>query len=297
MPKTNLIDPRHLYHPNEFPEQTQDTPALQQAMQPKPDCGETSYVGHERLKDRNVLITGGDSGIGRAVAIAFAREGANIAFHYLPDEAPDAEEVKDLIEAEGRKAVLLPADFRDADAPQDIVAAAIDALGSLDTLVLNAGQQIQHQEIADLPMQQVHDTFMVNVEAMFAIVQAALPHLEPGSTITTTTSIQAFSPSPHLLDYAASKAAIANYTLALAQKLTPEGIRVNGVAPGPIWTPLQLDHGQPEDKIPTFGQDALIGRAGMPVELAPVYVLLASNEASYISGQIYGVTGGAPINP
>lgn len=296
MPKTNLIDPRHLYHPNEFPEQTQDTPALQQAMQPKPDCGETSYVGHERLKDRNVLITGGDSGIGRAVAIAFAREGANIAFHYLPDEAPDAEEVKDLIEAEGRKAVLLPADFRDADAPQDIVAAAIDALGSLDTLVLNAGQQIQHQEIADLPMQQVHDTFMVNVEAMFAIVQAALPHLEPGSTITTTTSIQPSHP-----------ARICSITRHLKlrlpiirshwRKITPEGIRVNGVAPGPIWTPLQLDHGQPEDKIPTFGQDALIGRAGMPVELAPVYVLLASNEASYISGQIYGVIGGAPINP
>ncbi|MFD1393862.1 SDR family oxidoreductase [Lacticaseibacillus jixianensis] len=294
---TKLIDPRALYHDADFPAQDQDPPALQTQMTPVPDCGESSYVGHGRLAGRHALVTGGDSGIGRAAAIAYAREGADVAIHFFPGEEADAEEVRQLIEAEGQKAVLLPADFRIAEAPAKVVEEAALQLGGLDLLVLNAAQQIQHATLAELPQAQVKDTFTVNIEAMFAAVRAALPHLAPGSAIVTTTSIQAFAPSSNLLDYAATKAAIANFTIGLAKQLTPQGIRVNGVAPGPIWTALQLDHGQPSEAIPKFGQDTPLGRAGMPVELAPVYVLLGSDEASYISGQIYGVTGGDAINP
>lgn len=292
MPEPTLIDPRRLYHTADFPKQPDASPALQAKMTPVPDCGETSYVGHDRLLNRRVLITGGDSGIGRAAAIAYAREGADVAIQFLPGEESDAQAVAELIEAAGRKAVLLPADLRELEHCADVVASAVAELGGLDTLVLNAAQQLQHPKLAELPLQQVHDTFTVNIEAMFALVQAAQPHLNPGSAIITTTSIQAFFPSPNLLDYAATKAAIANYTVGLAKALASDGIRVNGVAPGPIWTPLQLDGGQPAEKLATFGQDTLLQRAGMPVELAPVYVLLASNEASYITGQIYGVTGG-----
>lgn len=292
-----LTDPRTKYYHQDFPKQDQSTPALQSRMSPRPDCGETSYVGHGRLANRRALITGGDSGIGRAAAIAYAREGADVAIQFFPGEEQDAEEVRHLIEKEGRMAVLLPADLRAAAAPAKLVEAAVSELGGLDTLVLNAAQQIQHDSLKELPMQQVQDTFTVNIQAMFATIQAALAHLKPGSAIVTTTSIQAFDPSPNLLDYAATKAAIANLTVALAKSLTPQGIRINGVAPGPIWTALQLDHGQPAAKIPQFGQDTPLGRAGMPVELAPVYVLLASDDASYISGQIYGVTGGDAINP
>lgn len=292
MPEPTLIDPRRLYHTADFPQQPDTSPALQAKMTPVPDCGETSYVGHDRLLNRRVLITGGDSGIGRAVAIAYAREGADVAIQFLPGEESDAQAVAELIQAAGRKAVLLPADLRDLEHCADLVASAVAELGGLDTLVLNAAQQLQHPDLAELPLQQVHDTFSVNIEAMFALVQAARPQLKPGSAIITTTSIQAFSPSPNLLDYAATKAAIANYTVGLAKALAKDGIRVNGVAPGPIWTPLQLDGGQPAKKLATFGQDTLLQRAGMPVELAPVYVLLASNDASYITGELYGVTGG-----
>ncbi|AVL02388.1 SDR family oxidoreductase [Pediococcus pentosaceus] len=296
MSKPDLKDPRKLYHTEEFPKQQQDTPALQSEMRPKPDCGEETYKGHGLLLDRKALVTGGDSGIGRAAAIAFAREGADVAIQYFPGEDSDAKEVAEYIEKAGRKAVLLPYDFRDEKAPQEVVDRVVEELGGLDTMVLNAGQQIAHKKIDDLPVQQIRDSFEVNVVAMLALVKAAKPHIPAGGAIVTTTSIQAFNPSSQLLDYAATKAAIANFTINLAQQLIEDGIRVNGVAPGPIWTPIQLDHGQPEEAIPEFGQKSLMGRAGQPAELAPTYVLLASNLASYTTAQIYGVTGGEHIN-
>lgn len=291
-----LKDPRKLYYEEPFPKQDQETPALQKKMEPVPDCGEESYVGHGRLENRRVLITGGDSGIGRAAAIAYAREGADVAIQFYPGEEPDAKQVAEYIEAAGRKAVLLPFDLRDATAPAKMVAATVEALGGLDTLVLNAAQQISQPSLEELTMEQVRDTFDVNILSMFATVKEALPHLPAGSAIVTTTSVQAFSPSEHLLDYAVTKAAIANFTVGLAKSLAKKGIRVNGVAPGPIWTALQLDEGQPKEELPNFGQSSLMERAGQPVELAPVYVFLASNEASYVTAQIYGVTGGQAIN-
>lgn len=291
-----LRDPREMYFTDEFPDQEQDTPAIQDEMQPKPDCGEQSYVGTDRLKGRNALITGGDSGIGRAAAIAYAREGANVAIQFFPGEEKDAEEVKKYIEEAGRQALLLPYDLRDNHAATEIVVKTVEAFGALDILVLNAAQQIAHTSLAELPMEQVHDTFKVNIISMFESVKAAEKHLLPGSAIITTTSVQSFDPSEPLIDYAATKGAISNFTVTLSSYFADKGIRVNGVAPGPIWTPLQLDDGQPDGKIPKFGKNSALGRAGQPVELAPVYVLLASNEASYITGQIYGVTGGEPIN-
>lgn len=291
-----LKDPRKLFYNSSFEKQDQDTPALQADMTPQPDCGEKSYVGNNKLENRRVLITGGDSGIGRAAAIAFAREGADIALQFFPGEEKDAEEIAEYITAAGRKAVLLPYDLRDDEAPREIVKRAVEKLGGLDTLVLNSAQQISQESIEELPIKQVEDTFKVNIISMFALVQEALPHLPAGSSIITTTSVQAFNPSDHLMDYAATKAAIANFTVSLANQLAEKGIRVNGVAPGPIWTPLQLDQGQPKDALPEFGQDSLLGRAGQPAELAPVYVFLASNDASYVTAQIYGVTGGEAIN-
>ena len=291
-----LRDPRKLFYNDRFEKQDQDTPALQTNMTPRPDCGEESYVGSKKMENRRVLITGADSGIGRAAAIAFAREGADVAFQYFPGEEKDAKEVAELIEAAGRKAVLLPYDLRDEQAPKEIVAKAVAELNGLDTLVLNSAQQISQESIETLPIQQVKDTFTINIISIFAIVQEAVSHLPAGSSIITTTSVQAFNPSDNLMDYAATKAAIANFTVSLATQLAKKGIRVNGVAPGPIWTPLQLDQGQPEEKLPDFGQQSLLERAGQPVELAPVYVFLASNDASYVTAQIYGVTGGEPIN-
>lgn len=296
MTEPDLKDPRKLFYNDRFEKQDQETPAVQTDMTPRPDCGEESYVGSKKLENRRVLITGADSGIGRAAAIAFAREGADIAFQYFPGEEKDAKEVAELIEAAGRKAVLLPYDLRDETAPKEIVAKAVAELNGLDTLVLNSAQQISQESIETLPIQQVRDTFTINIISMFAIVQEAVGHLPAGSSIITTTSVQAFNPSDHLMDYAATKASIANFTVSLAAQLAKKGIRVNGVAPGPIWTPLQLDQGQPKDKLPDFGQESLLERAGQPVELAPVYVFLASNDASYVTSQIYGVTGGEPIN-
>lgn len=296
MKKPELIDPRELYHTDKFKKQDQDTPALQTEMTPVPNCGEESYVGNHKLEDRRVLITGGDSGIGRAAAIAYAREGAHVAIQFFPGEEKDAEQVASYIEKAGRKSLLLPYDLRDEKAPEEMIEKTIEAFGGLDTLVLNAAQQISQTSIEKLPMEQVKDTFMVNIISMFSLVKEALPHLPPGSSIITTTSVQAFNPSTHLMDYAATKAAIASFTVSLAKQLAEKGIRVNGVAPGPIWTPLQLDQGQPKEKLPVFGQDSLMGRAGQPVELAPVYVFLASNEASFVTAQIYGVTGGEAIN-
>lgn len=285
-----------MFHTEKFPDQEQTTPALQGAMHPKPDCGETSYKGYGRLEGRNALITGGDSGIGRAAAIAYAREGANVAIQFFPGEEADAEEVKAIIEQEGKKALLLPYDLRQDGAATDIVLKTVEAFGALDILVLNAAQQIAQSTLSDLSIEQVTDTFKVNIISMFESVKAAEPHLAPGSAIITTTSVQSFNPSTFLLDYAATKGAISNFMVNLAPYFAKKGVRVNGVAPGPIWTPLQLDNGQPDGKLPEFGQNAPLGRAGQPVELAPVYVLLASDEASYTTGQIYGVTGGSAID-
>ncbi|MEK4386343.1 SDR family oxidoreductase [Solibacillus sp. FSL W7-1464] len=296
MGNPNLNDPRKKFHTEKFPDQEQSTPAIQNEMSPKPDCGEKSYKGHQRLEGRNALITGGDSGIGRAAAIAYAREGANVAIQFFPGEEEDANEVKALIEEAGKKALLLPYDLREDGAATEMVKKTVEAFGGLDTLVLNAGQQIAQQTLSDLTIKQVEDTFKVNVISMFEAVKAAEEHLEPGSAIITTTSVQSYNPSTFLMDYASTKGAISNFTVNLSAYFASKGVRVNGIAPGPIWTPLQLDNGQPDGKIPEFGQNSPLGRAGQPVELAPVYVLLASDEGSYITGQIYGVTGGEAID-
>lgn len=296
MENSHLTDPRNKYYADKFPEQEQNTPALQSKMEPRPDCGEESYKGYKRLEGRNALITGGDSGMGRAAAIAYAREGANVAIHFFPGEEEDANEVKELIEKEGRKALLLPYDLREDGAATEIVEKTVEAFGGLDILVLNAAQQIARPSLSDLSMKQVHDTFKVNIISMFESVKAAEEHLKPGSAIITTTSVQSFNPSEPLMDYASTKGAISNFTVSLSSYFASKGVRVNGVAPGPIWTPLQLDNGKLEGQVPEFGQNSPLGRAGQPVELAPVYVLLASDEGSYITGQIYGVTGGQPID-
>lgn len=292
MAHSNLNDPRQKFYSDDFPDQEQDTPALQHKMTPKPDCGEDSYKGNNKLEGRNALVTGGDSGIGRAAAIAYAREGANVAIQFLPGEEEDANEVQEIIEKEGRKSLLLPYDLRNDGAATEIVEKTVEAFGALDILVLNAAQQIAQPSLSELTMEQVNDTFKVNIISMFESVKAAEKYLEPGSAIVTTTSVQGSRPGPPLSDYAATKAAISNFTVALSKYFAPQGIRVNGIAPGPIWTPIQLDNGKLEGEIPKFGQNASLTRAGQPVELAPVYVLLASDEGSYISGEIYGLTGG-----
>ncbi|MFJ5789692.1 SDR family oxidoreductase [Lysinibacillus sp. NPDC093197] len=296
MGNSHLTDPRKKFHTEKFPDQEQGTPALQNEMKPKPDCGEESYKGYNRLEGRNALITGGDSGIGRAVAIAYAREGANVAIQFFPGEEKDANEVKELIEKAGGKALLLPYDLREDGTATEIVTKTVEAFGGLDLLVLNAAQQIAQPTLSDLTIKQVQDTFKVNIISIFESVKAAEEHLEPGSAIITTTSVQSFDPSSSLMDYAATKGAISNFMVSLSSYFASKGVRVNGVAPGPIWTPLQLDNGKLEGEIPAFGQNTPLGRAGQPVELAPVYVLLASDEGSYITGQIYGVTGGKPID-
>ena len=263
-------------------------------MDPRPDHGETSYRGSGKLVGRKALITGGDSGIGRAAAIAFAREGADVAIGYLPVEEPDAKEVIDLIHAEGRKAVALPGDIRDESFCQKLVSAAVDGLGGLDILVSNAAMQVYKESIFDITTDQFDATFRTNVYAMFWITKAALPHLKPGSTIICTTSINAYDPSPGILDYAMTKGAIAIFVKALSKQLIPKGIRVNGVAPGPIWTPLQPSGGQSQEKLVEFGGNTPFGRPGQPAELAATYVLLASSGSSDVSGEIHGVTGGNP---
>ncbi len=278
----------------EAPKQDQPEPGLDAGLEPKTDRGEHSYRGTGRLKGRRALITGGDSGIGAAVAIAFAREGADVALNYLHDEEEDAQWVKGVIEKEGRKAILLPGDLTDRDFCEQLPDRAAEALGGLDLLVNNAGKQIAQESIEDISDEQFTDSFTVNIVAMFRITKAALKHLGPGSTIVNTTSIQAYKPSETLLDYASTKAAINNFTKGLAQQLAPKGIRVNAVAPGPIWTPLQVSDGQPKEKLPEFGKDTPLGRAGQPTELAPAYVFLSSPESSYVLGETLNVNGGQP---
>lgn len=277
-----------------FKQQHQDPPGLASKMEPRPDHGEKSYKGSGKLVGRKALITGGDSGIGRAAAIAFAREGADVAFGYLPVEEPDAKEVAELIRAEGRKAIPLPGDIRDEGFCQKLVADAVSGLGGLDILVNNAGKQVYQESLADISTEQFDATFRTNVYAMFWITKAALPHLQPGSTIIITTSINAYDPLPGILDYAMTKGAGAIFVKGLSKQLVPKGIRVNGVAPGPIWTPLQPSGGQSPEKLEKFGADTPFGRPGQPAELAATFVLLASHDSSYVSGEIHGVTGGHP---
>lgn len=287
-----MQDPQTKFYHEEFSKQKQPWPGLDCEMYPIPDCGEESYIGHGRLKGRKALITGGDSGIGRAAAIAYAREGADVAINYLPSEQKDAVEVKKYIEETGQKAILIPGDISDEDFCQKLVQEAVEGLGSLDILVLNAGQQQFVENIENLTTEQFRKTFETNLFSMFWIVKAALPYLKPGSSIITTSSIQAYQPGKILLDYASSKSAIIAFTRALAKQLVSKGIRVNAIAPGPIWTALQISGGQPQEKIPQFGQETPMKRAGQPVELASVYVLLASDESSYTTAEVYGVTGG-----
>lgn len=275
-----------------FKEQPQNAPGLASDMIPVPDHGETSYQGHGRLKGKKALITGGDSGIGRAAAIAFAREGADVAIGYLPAEEKDAEEVIKLIREEGRKAVALPGDIRSEAFCTELVEKAVNELGGLDVLVNNAGRQQFCSSIRELTTEDFDATFKTNVYAMFWITKAALKHLNKGASIINTSSVQAYEPSDILLDYAQTKACIAIFTKALAKQLAPEGIRVNAVAPGPYWTPLQPSGGQPQEKLKKFGEQAPLGRPGQPVEIAPLYVLLASDEASYTSGQVWCSDGG-----
>ena len=273
--------------------QQQQPPGSQAAMEPVPDCGEASYVGSGRLEGKVALITGGDSGIGRAVAIAYAREGADVAISYL-SEQEDAEDTAGWVEKTGRKALLLPGDVSDPEHCREVVRRTVEELGGLDILVSNAAYQMNHETIEEVSDEEWQYTFGTNIHAMFYLVKAALPHLGEGSSIIGSSSVNSDMPSAQLAPYAATKAAIANFCASLAQMLGPRGIRVNSVAPGPIWTPL-IPSTMPEKKVESFGEDTPLGRMGQPAELAGAYVLLASNEGSYMSGARIAVTGGRPI--
>jgi NAD(P)-dependent dehydrogenase (short-subunit alcohol dehydrogenase family) len=287
-----LEDPTTKYPKPPFKSQQQPWPGLAKNMDPRPDHGEKSYRGSGRLKGRKALVTGGDSGIGRAAAIAYAREGADVAINYYPTEETDAQEVIALIKAEGRKAIAIPGDLRDEAFCKRLVSEAVAGLGGLDILVNNAGRQQSKQSIADISTEEFDATMKTNIYAPFWIIKAALPHLKPGSVIIGTTSEQAYDPSPDLYDYAQTKAATMNYVKSLAKQLGPKGIRVNGVAPGPIWTPLQISGGATQEKLVKFGSDTALGRPGQPVELASIYVQLAADEGSFATGNIYGSGGG-----
>ncbi len=279
------------YFTGGFPEQEQEQPGLTSKTEPRPDHGEETYQGTGKLTGKRALITGGDSGIGRAVAIAFAREGADVAISYLPEEQEDAEDTGSWIEKAGRTSLLLPGDARDEDYCVGTVNETVEQLGGLDIVVLNAAYQENRDGVENLPTEEFDRVFKTNLYSMLWITRTAIPHLKPGSSIISTSSIQSSDPSPQLIDYAMTKAAQVAFTKALAQDLGPKGVRVNAVAPGPIWTPLIPATSWPE-KLPSFGQDTPLGRAGQPAELASAYVFLASPEASYISGAVIPVTGG-----
>jgi NAD(P)-dependent dehydrogenase (short-subunit alcohol dehydrogenase family) len=287
-----MRDPRTQYPQPDFSKQPQSAPGLAREMVPKPDHGETSYRGNGRLKDRKALVTGGDSGIGRAAAIAFAREGASVVINYLPSEQKDADEVIALLTGEGHNVIGVPGDLKDEAFCKKLVDKAVKELGGLDILANVAGRQQFAKSIDELDSAAFQETFQTNVFALFWLCKAALPHMPPGAAIVNTASIQAYEPSDILLDYAPTKAAIVAFTKALAKQVAEQGIRVNAVAPGPVWTPLQPSGGQPQEKLVEFGKNVPLKRPGQPVECAPVYVLLASQEASFITGETYGVTGG-----
>ncbi|MFJ2544168.1 SDR family oxidoreductase [Microbacterium sp. NPDC087589] len=289
-----FVNPAELYSDIEPEKQHMPEPGLDADLTPTADLGEESYRGTGRLTGRKALITGGDSGIGAATAIAFAREGADVALSYLPEEEEDAARIAGILRDAGATVAQIPGDLRDPEYCRTLVAEAVGALGGLDILVNNGGKQVYQESLTDITDEQFDDTFKTNVYAMFWVTKAALPHLPAGSTIINTTSIQAYSPSGILVDYASTKATINAFTKGLADQLAPKGIRVNAVAPGPIWTPLQPSDGQPQEKLPEFGEDTPLGRMGQPAELAPAYVFLASAESSYVAGETLNVNGGMP---
>jgi NAD(P)-dependent dehydrogenase (short-subunit alcohol dehydrogenase family) len=295
MSQYTFQDPRSQFPQPPFPRQPQNTPGLAVKMDPTPDHGESSYEGKDRLKGRRALITGGDSGIGKAVAIAFMREGADVAINYLEDEQEDVDQLKALFEEENKTLVCLPGDLTDPDFAQKLVADAAEKLGGIDALVLNAGKQTFVEDFDDLTPEQFDKTYKTNIYAPFWMLKAASNHLQPGSSVIITSSIQGYSPSPGLVDYASTKAAEKAFVQALGgQWIKSKGVRVNAVAPGPVWTPLQPSGGQPQEVIEEFGSEVPLGRPAQPVELAPSYVFLTSQESGYVSGETYGVTGGNP---
>jgi len=287
-----MTDPRDKHHEDGFPEQEQEQPGLIDETMPEPDHGESSYTGSGRLAGKRALITGGDSGIGRAVAIAFAREGADVAIAHMPEEQEDADETVSLIESAGRVGVSFAGDVRDEGFATDIVSQTVDRLGGLDVLVLNAAYQKDRESIATLETAEFDRVFQTNLYGLLYSARAAIPYLEPGASIIVTSSIQASSPSPGLIDYAMTKAAQVAFVKAAAEQLGEQGIRVNAVAPGPIWTPLIPATGWDAERLATFGKDTPLGRAGQPAELAGAYVYLASEDASFVSGAVLAVTGG-----
>jgi NAD(P)-dependent dehydrogenase (short-subunit alcohol dehydrogenase family) len=291
---SRTTDPTQAEPAPPFPEQEQEPPGREGDMQPLADHGEHTYVGHNRLRDKVALITGADSGIGRAVALAFAREGADVLCSYLSED-DDAEQTRQLVEEAGRRCLTVPGDIGDRDHARALVDRAIGELGRLDVLVNNAAYQMAYESFLDIPPDEIDFVFRTNVIAMFHLCQAAVPVMEPGSTIINTTSIQAAQPSPQLLHYAATKGAISTFTKGLAQEVAERGIRVNGVAPGPIWTPL-VAMSFPAEKNAEFGGDTPLGRPGQPGELAPLYVFLATEDSQYVSGEVIGATGGKPLH-
>ncbi|TYL77172.1 SDR family oxidoreductase [Bradyrhizobium cytisi] len=293
MAEHDLIDPLTRYPKPPFKKQSQPWPGLAGRMEPRPDHGEASYKGSGRLAGRKALITGGDSGMGRAAAIAYAREGADVAINYLPAEEPDAQEVIALIKKEGRTGLAIPGDLKNEAFCRKLVEQAVQGLGGLDIIVNNAARQQARASILDVSSEDFDATMKTNIYAPFWIIKAALPHLKPGSCIVATTSEQAYDPSPDLYDYAQTKAATMNYVKSLAKQLASRGIRVNGVAPGPIWTPLQVSGGATMEKLEKFGGMTPLGRPGQPAELASIYVQLAAADASYATGQVYGSAGGS----
>lgn len=292
--QTTMQDPKTQFPRPEQPELQLEHPGREAEMTPRPDYGESSYRGRSRLEGRKALITGGDSGIGRAVALAFAREGADVVIAHLPEESDDATETLAAVREAGRKGVAIAGDLTDPAFGASLVERAVAELGGIDILVNNAAYQMSHEGLADLSDEEVEHTFSTNIVAMFRTSRAALEHMPPGGAIINTASEQAYSPKPSLLAYAATKAAIVNFTQNLAQLAIEQGIRVNAVAPGPVWTPL-IPATMPVEEVKSFGSQAPLGRAAQPVELAPAYVFLASQEASYVAGETLAVTGGTPL--
>jgi NAD(P)-dependent dehydrogenase (short-subunit alcohol dehydrogenase family) len=295
MSQYTLQDPRSQYPKPPFPKQPQSAPGLAQKMEPKPDHGEASYMGSERLKGRKALITGGDSGIGRAVAIAYMREGADVAINYLPEEQPDVDELKAVFAKDGKSLKCLPGDITNQSFCTELIEKAVSELGGLDILVSNAGKQVSVASFDDLTAEQFDKTYKTNIYAPFWLLKSASQYLKPGGAVIVTSSIQGYQPSPSLVDYASTKAAEKAFVQALgAQWIESKGVRVNAIAPGPIWTVLQPSGGQPQEAVQTFGEQVPMKRPGQPAELAPAYVFLASQESSYVVGETYGVTGGNP---
>jgi len=290
MPRTSE-DPRKQELKQPFPPQKQDPPGSEAQMRPKPDYGEATYRGSGKLEGKKALITGGDSGIGRAVALAFAREGADVAISYLAEEEEDARETVAVVEAAKRRCLALPGDIQDPDHCRALATRVAKEYGRIDVLVNNAAFQMSRKSILEMSPEEIDRVFRTNVYAMFYLTQAAIPHMQPGSSIINTTSIQAYQPKPHLLHYAASKAAIVAFTKGLSQELAEKGIRVNAVAPGPVWTPL-IPATMPAETVEHFGESSALKRAAQPAEMAPIYVLLAGKDGSYVTGMIYGATGG-----